>query len=120
MKNENKKNAIAKAFKTSYLQNINLKEIFDDKELDEIFSEFLSIDENSFSELSPIQNYLKASPNQMNGQGSIPRKKNSMINSYKINELLCDRSKFILNVSKLSCEKFKQNNLNYLAKAVEW
>ena len=101
----------------SYLQNINLKEIFTEKELEQILSEFDSIDDNLFMN-SPI----------IFPQGSIKnvkenietKKKNSFTNSKKNNQMLCNRTKFILNVLKLSCDKLEKNNLNYLAKGVEW
>lgn len=114
-----KKKEMPKPFQSINLKNINLKEIFTDEELDIICSEFIAIDEFSFLNRSPI-NISNPTTSPVNGSLNISKKKQSAISSNKINELLCDRTKFILNVLKLCCEKLKKNNFNYLAKAVEW
>lgn len=106
-----------RALKISFLQNINLKEIFTDDELDLIISEF-NINEDNFFD-SPILNTRKSLTTNNNGSTE-KKKKSSFTNSKKVNEMLCDRTKFILNILKLSCDKLKKNNLNYLAKGVEW
>ncbi len=106
------------AIKSSFIQNVNIKEIFSEEELDIIFTEFCLIDANAFIG-SPNIN-PKLNPGQLNGNGNNVKKKYSLSNTLKINELLCDRTKFILNILKLSSEKLKKNNLNYLAKGVDW
>lgn len=117
MENQPKINDIKKPRNSSYLQNINLKDIFNDEELDTIFQEFTALDGNVFYD-SP--NVHSKGNNNHNNNGLKDRKKNSLLNSMKINEILCDRSKFILNILKLSCEKLKANNLTYLSKGVNW
>lgn len=106
-----------KAIFSSYLQNINLKEIFSEEELNQILIELNSLDDSLFMNF-PITIPRKSIKD---ANGNIENyKKHSFTNAKKVNQLLCDRTKFILNVLKLSCDKLKKNKLNYLAKGVEW
>lgn len=114
----NKPGENKKALFSSYLQNINLKEIFADKELDRILSDFDEIDNNIIMNSPKISAQKSISNN--NDWKNDTKKKYSFTNSKKVNEILCDRTKFILNILKLSSDKLKKDKLNYLAKGVEW
>ncbi len=115
MNNKNDLNlANKKALKMNFLQNINLKEIFSEEELDLIISEFNISDDNYYD--SSIVKSLYS-----DNKGRIDKKKkSSFINSKKLNEMLFDRIKFILNILKISCDKLKKNNFDYLAKGLDW
>jgi hypothetical protein len=95
------------SLKKSIVQNVNIKEIFTEEELNIILDEFYLIEDKSLID-------QKRGSNPINSNDS--RKKNTI----KINGFICDRSYFILNVLKMSSDKLKNNNLEYLAKAVDW
>jgi len=112
----NKNSENGRASLSSFLQNINLKEIFSEDELEQILNDLKTIDDH-FIVNSPATNGIKTSNQTLSYR---MKKKSSFSTSKKVNEIMCDRTKLILNILKLSCEKLKQNNLNYLVKGVEW
>ena len=95
------------SLKKSIVQNVDIKEIFTEEELNIILDELYLIEDKSLID-------QKRSSNSINSTDS--RKRNSL----KINGFLCDRSTFILNVLKISSDKLRTNNLEYLAKGVDW
>lgn len=105
---EKKKSAeYLQSLKKSIVQHVNIKEIFSEDELNIILDEFALIDEKGFKD-------------QKRGSQSINSSDSRKKNSIKINGFLCDRSTFILNFLKMTSDKLKNNNLEYLSKGVEW
>jgi hypothetical protein len=103
---EKKKSAeYLQSLKRSIVQHVNIKEIFSEDELNIILDEFALIDEKAFKEQK---------------RGSHSSSDSRKINSIKINGFLCDRSTFILNFLKMTSDKLKYNNLEYLSKGVDW
>jgi hypothetical protein len=95
------------SLKKSIVQNVNIKEIFTEEELNIILDEFYLVEEKPLIE-------------QKRGSHSVNSNDSRKRNSLKINGFICDRSYFILNVLKMSSDKLRINNLEYLAKAVDW
>ncbi len=106
-----------KAIFSSYLQNINLKEIFSERDLDQILSEFNTIDDNLFMNKNSPKIFPQKSVKDVNINSEAIKK---CSNSKKVNEILINRTEFILKTLKLSCIKLKMYRLDYLAKGIEW
>jgi len=105
---EKKKSAeYLQSLKKSIVQNVNIKEIFTEEELNIILDEFCLIED-------------KALIDQKRGSHSINSSDSRKRNSLKINGFICERANFILKVLKISSEKLRNNNLEYLAKGVDW
>lgn len=102
-----KTNEYLQSLKKSIVQHVNIKEIFTEEELNIILDEFYSLDDKNIID-------QKRGSHSINSSDS--RKKQSL----KINGFICDRSTFILNVLRISSQKLRESNLDYLAKGVEW